>query len=169
LKPFYDKHITIQTLSHHPTKVLFELFQAQGCQQFEITKDKDDNIIRCHGEICSVFFEIISCRCPVLVHDVILSSGEDTTPTSAARQASLLALDAIEGDAEFMTRTCDCKTHNQKRLRKKSSFEEALERALAEGVEDDDNEFGNAYKSNGGEEQENASEGSPMSLGSPIG
>lgn len=38
LKPFYDKHITLQTLSHHPTKILFELFQAQGCSQFEIIR-----------------------------------------------------------------------------------------------------------------------------------
>lgn len=49
LKPFFDTHITLQTLSHHPTKILFELLQAQGCQQFEITKDKDDSVIRCHG------------------------------------------------------------------------------------------------------------------------
>lgn len=49
LKPFYDKHITLQTLSHHPTKILFELLQAQGCQQFELTKDKDETITRCHG------------------------------------------------------------------------------------------------------------------------
>ena len=49
LKPFYDSHITLQTLSHHPTKILFELLQAQGCQIFEIVKDKDDSITRCHG------------------------------------------------------------------------------------------------------------------------
>lgn len=39
LKPFFDKHITLQTLSHHPTKVLFELFQSQGCQDFEMVKE----------------------------------------------------------------------------------------------------------------------------------
>ncbi|KAG6891279.1 hypothetical protein C0992_009471 [Termitomyces sp. T32_za158] len=36
LKPFYDKHVTFKTLSHHPTKLLFELFQGQGCRQFTI-------------------------------------------------------------------------------------------------------------------------------------
>jgi endoribonuclease Dicer len=51
LKPFYDRHITLKTLSHHPTKVLFELFQAQGCQQFSILKEKSESAIRCHGEI----------------------------------------------------------------------------------------------------------------------
>ena len=51
LKPFYDRHITLTTLSHHPTKALFELFQAQGCQQFRILKEKDENITRCHGNI----------------------------------------------------------------------------------------------------------------------
>ncbi|KAF9569018.1 ribonuclease III [Agrocybe pediades] len=130
LKPFYDKHITMQTLSHHPTKILFELLQSQGCQQFEIIKDKDDEVISCN----------------VLVHEVVLASAEDTTLTSAARQASLMALDAIEGDPEFMARTCNCKNRSkQKKLRKKSSFEIALERALAEGV-DEENEFGDAYK-----------------------
>ena len=49
LKPFYDKHITLQTLAHHPTKILFELFQAQGCQQFEITREKDENLTYSHG------------------------------------------------------------------------------------------------------------------------
>jgi endoribonuclease Dicer len=50
LKPFFDTHITLQTLSHHPTKILFELLQAQGCQVFEIVKDKADSITRCHGK-----------------------------------------------------------------------------------------------------------------------
>lgn len=45
----------------------------------------------------------------VLVHDVILASAEDATVTVAARRASLFALDALEGDAEFLTRTCDCR------------------------------------------------------------
>ncbi|KDR83836.1 hypothetical protein GALMADRAFT_150895 [Galerina marginata CBS 339.88] len=152
LKPFYDKHITLQTLSHHPTKILFELFQAQGCQQFEITKDKDESAIRCH----------------VLVHEVILASAEDTTPTSAARQASLLALDAIEGDADFMTRTCDCRTHlTHKKLRKKTAFEEALERALAGEDDGDDNEFGRPFRVNEADEQvfeEDVDEQSPMAV-----
>lgn len=40
LKPFFDRHVTLKTLSHHPTKILFELLQAQGCVQFEIVKEK---------------------------------------------------------------------------------------------------------------------------------
>ncbi|KAF8974226.1 hypothetical protein BDZ97DRAFT_3979 [Flammula alnicola] len=119
LKPFYDKHITLQTLSHHPTKILFELLQAQGCQQFEITKDKDENIIRCN----------------VVVHDIVLASAEDTTPTSAARLASFFALDALEGDADFMTKTCDCRSHHtHKKTHQKTDFEKALEKALGGGI-----------------------------------
>ena len=41
LKPHFDKHITLRTLSHHPTKILFELFQSRGCQEFEIIKQTD--------------------------------------------------------------------------------------------------------------------------------
>lgn len=37
-KPFFEKHISLQTLAHHPTKVLFEMLQARGCQQFEIAE-----------------------------------------------------------------------------------------------------------------------------------
>lgn len=54
LKQFYDRHITLKTLSHHPTKVLFEVFQAQGCRQFAIQKEKSENATRCHGEISIV-------------------------------------------------------------------------------------------------------------------
>lgn len=52
LRPFYDKHISLKTLSHHPTKILFELFQSQGCQEFEITKtiiNDEQKLIRCEG------------------------------------------------------------------------------------------------------------------------
>lgn len=42
-KPFYDRHITLQTLSHHPTKVLFELIQARGsCQKFQLVKEHNE-------------------------------------------------------------------------------------------------------------------------------
>lgn len=47
IKPFYASYITLKTLSHHPTKVLFELFQSWGCQKFEIAKMpvSDDDMI----------------------------------------------------------------------------------------------------------------------------
>jgi len=72
-----------------------------------------------------------------VVHEVILASGEDTTHVFAARLAALFALDALEGDADFMTRTCDCRTHMvHKKVRKKSAFEQALENALKNGEMD---------------------------------
>src|SRR6266446_388403 len=61
--------------------------------------------------------------------------------------ASLLALDALEGDADFMTRTCDCRTHlTHKKLRNKSDFERALEEAFAGGLAE--------YDADGEEEEE---------------
>lgn len=45
----------------------------------------------------------------VICHDVILASATDTTAQIASRKCSFLALDALEGDPEFMTRTCDCR------------------------------------------------------------
>ncbi|KAK0195664.1 hypothetical protein F5146DRAFT_1026528 [Armillaria mellea] len=92
VQPFYDKHITLQTLSHHPTKVLLELLQASGCQDFKINKEN-------HGS---------SVQCDVLVHSIVLASATEINPISAARFASLWALDALEGDSTFLARTCDC-------------------------------------------------------------
>jgi endoribonuclease Dicer len=71
----------------------------------------------------------------VVVHDVILSSATDTTVTFAARRASLFALDALEGDADFLTRTCDCRTHSQSKKAQKKGLEKALK-----GLEEDDEE-----------------------------
>src|ERR1700733_4260240 len=122
LKPFYDKHITLKTLSHHPTKVLFELFQAQGCQQFSIQKEKIENAKRCHGEIHMPRqdYKLISrAVISVIVHDIILASGEDPVPAVAARCASFFALDALEGDAAFLMRTCDCRAIAQSKKKQK--------------------------------------------------
>ena len=75
--------------------------------------------------------------CVVVVHDVILASGDDVNPTTAARRASFSALDALEGDPEFMTRTCDCRTHqSHKKTRKKTEFEKALEKAMSKPNEE---------------------------------
>ncbi|KAG6900909.1 hypothetical protein C0993_004346 [Termitomyces sp. T159_Od127] len=43
LKPFYDKYVTFKTLSQHPTKVLFDLFQGQGCRKLNIKNVAKDN------------------------------------------------------------------------------------------------------------------------------
>lgn len=119
LKPFYDRHITLQTLSHHPTKILFELFQSQGCQRFEIVKrtnppNEHNHTAECQGEQDLTEMRHHYCMSlnrisPVIVHDVILASTTDIAGNTAARRASFLALDAIEGDPEFLTRTCDCR------------------------------------------------------------
>ena len=55
LKPFYDKHISLKTLSHHPTKNLFELLQARGCQRFKMLKERTKTgIISCQGKLYCV-------------------------------------------------------------------------------------------------------------------
>ncbi|KAG7449599.1 ribonuclease III [Guyanagaster necrorhizus] len=105
VQPFYDKHITLQTLSHHPTKVLLELLQASGCQDFEICKEEDNGSIRCSGKVTLLCLII-------LVHGIVLASASEANPTSAARLASLWALDALEGDLHFLARTCDCRTED---------------------------------------------------------
>jgi len=55
LKPFYDKHISLKTLSHHPTKNLFELLQARGCQRFKMLKERTKTgMISCQGKLYRV-------------------------------------------------------------------------------------------------------------------
>lgn len=55
MKPFYDKYITLQTLSHHPTKILLELLQSRGCQNFELSREhvhfENKAMVNCDGEI----------------------------------------------------------------------------------------------------------------------
>ena len=60
------------------------------------------------------------------MHDVVLASGEDIVPATAARCASLFALDALEGDATFLTRTCNCRTVAQTKKRKQKALENVL-------------------------------------------
>lgn len=60
----------------------------------------------------------------VVVHDIILASAMDATASSAMRRASLSALDALDGDPDFMTRTCDCRTlqHSKKHKNQKAKL-----------------------------------------------
>lgn len=76
----------------------------------------------------------------VLVHDVVLTSATDVSATAAARRASDLALDAIEGDNLFMSRTCDCRMQNLARKAAKKAQKgttlngEEVEEQIVEGV-----------------------------------
>jgi len=54
-------------------------------------------------------------ECLVVVHDIILAGGVDPAPTFAARRASFEALDALEGDPQFMDRLCDCRAKAEQR------------------------------------------------------
>ncbi|KAI6034220.1 hypothetical protein BKA83DRAFT_87233 [Pisolithus microcarpus] len=105
LRPFYDRYVTLKTLSHHPTKILSDLLQKHGCQQFELVK-----------ETCDAKQEA---QCDVVVHEIILASATASTVHAAGRAASLAALDALEGDANFMNGTCTCRSSSRgKRARK---------------------------------------------------
>ncbi|KAH9843805.1 uncharacterized protein C8Q71DRAFT_698068 [Rhodofomes roseus] len=103
LKPFYDRHIRMQTLSLHPTSTLFDLLYSYGCQQHQMVKEEDTR----------------PRRCDVVVHDVILASAEDHSVASASRWAAAYALDALDGDPDFMMRTCDCRAGVQSKKAKK--------------------------------------------------
>lgn len=63
----------------------------------------------------------------MVIHDVILASAAGPSAVYASKQAAVYALDAIEGDPEFIARTCDCRT---KTLAKKAN-KKALKQMLA--------------------------------------
>ncbi|KAJ7068184.1 hypothetical protein C8F01DRAFT_1050127 [Mycena amicta] len=98
LKPFFDQYLTMKAIGHHPTKTLFERMQAHKCQKFQIVKEKNG----------------VGALCHVVVHDVVLASGEGASTALAARQASWCALDALEGDTGFL-RVCDCPKDGKER------------------------------------------------------
>ena len=72
----------------------------------------------------------------VVVHDVTLASAVGPTAAYAAKRAAVYALDAIEGDAEFITRTCDCRAKTQA----KKAHKKALKQMLASLQEQNDDQ-----------------------------
>ena len=50
LKPFFERHIRLQTLSDHPNTTLTDLFHSGGCQQHSVVKQAEANVVRCDGE-----------------------------------------------------------------------------------------------------------------------
>ncbi|PCH41180.1 ribonuclease III [Wolfiporia cocos MD-104 SS10] len=93
-KPFYDRHIRLKTLRLHPSATLTDLLESFGCKQYAIEKQRSG-----HSRALA----------EVKVHSVILARAEDTTVAAAVRNAALHALNALDGDPYFMTRTCDCR------------------------------------------------------------
>ena len=53
----------------------------------------------------------------VIVHEIILAASTEASSTAAARAASVNALDALEGDAGFLSRVCDCRARNSRKRR----------------------------------------------------
>lgn len=73
---------------------------------------------------------------PVIVHDIVLSSATDLMTSVAARLASLFALDALEGDAGFLTRMCDCRTRSQTKKPNQSKVLEHILSGFGEDMEE---------------------------------
>jgi endoribonuclease Dicer len=62
----------------------------------------------------------------VVIHDVTLASAVGPTAAYAAKRAAVCALDAIEGDPEFITRTCDCRAKAQAKKAHKKALKQML-------------------------------------------
>ncbi|EIW82390.1 ribonuclease III [Coniophora puteana RWD-64-598 SS2] len=116
LMPFYDQYITLKTITEHPAKILFDLLQAHGCQEYELDKGKGDGQFK---------------FCKVVVHGTLVAEATSDTQSAARRLACMETLDALEGDPEFMVRTCDCRAQGSSK--KKNNTVDIM---LAEWVEE---------------------------------
>lgn len=71
----------------------------------------------------------------MIVHEVVLASAAGPTAAYSAKHAAVYALDAIEGDPEFITRTCDCRAKTQAKKAQKKALKQMLV-SLQEQTED---------------------------------
>jgi len=135
LKPFYDRYITLKTLSHHPTKVLFELLQSHGCHQFELVKERNDSTqeTRCDCESLPLRRSLrLRLQHAGIIHQTTLASAIGATAQAAGRATSVLALDALQCNPEFLSRTCDCRESR----RSNTGAQAHIKRMLVEEIED---------------------------------
>jgi len=72
----------------------------------------------------------------VVIHEVTLASATGRTAAYASKRAAVYALDAIEGDPEFITRTCNCRAKSQA----KKAHKKALKQMLASLQEQSDDQ-----------------------------
>ncbi|KAJ7667934.1 hypothetical protein DFH06DRAFT_1183971 [Mycena polygramma] len=95
LKPFYNKHITLKTVAHHPTKILFEAHPSS--QMSKVPASEREKGIQV---------------------DLTLAPRSLSNPLSVGTRQTRpgCALDALEGDADFL-RICDCPKHAEVKAR----------------------------------------------------
>ncbi|KAI5893780.1 uncharacterized protein SCHCODRAFT_02747718 [Schizophyllum commune H4-8] len=94
LQPFYEKHIRMNTLAVHPTKILLELVQSQCCHKLELVKSASAGQTQCN----------------VLLHGAVIASKTAVNGVLAARGASSIALNKLDRDPGLVARTCTCRT-----------------------------------------------------------
>lgn len=71
----------------------------------------------------------------MVIHDIILAGAVGATAAFATKQAAVYALDAIEGDPDFIARTCDCRAKTQAKKAHKKALKQMLA-SLQEQSED---------------------------------
>lgn len=69
---------------------------------------------------------------------MILAGGIDPSSTFAARRASFEALDALEGDPNFMSRLCDCRAKTEQRKAAKRAARAKIEKVESKPVQNMD-------------------------------
>ncbi|KAH6914993.1 hypothetical protein BKA70DRAFT_1257649 [Coprinopsis sp. MPI-PUGE-AT-0042] len=114
LRPFFNAHITLETLAHHPAKTLFEFVQGHGCQQIQLRKGSKKK-----GGLMT---------CDVLIHDAVFATASDTSISIAARRACASALGKFGEGGNVLANLCDCspRSGQSKGSLSNKTFEQAL-------------------------------------------
>ncbi|KAG9045153.1 hypothetical protein FS837_006952 [Tulasnella sp. UAMH 9824] len=95
LKPFFDRYGRLDSTGEHPANALSVVFQKRKCEFFR--NSIQDNSIR----------GVKTFTRSVVVHDVVLVELDGPDAATTSFTAAQLALDALEGDPDFLS-ICDC-------------------------------------------------------------
>lgn len=120
-KPFYERHIHLHTLAKHPTKSLYEVLQAEGCQQHSMRRSVlAGNVVRSEGKgiVCMIELSVAD-TVTVVIHDNVVAFAEDKHSAASMRKAASAALDMLAADPSFLARTCECRAQKSPKKARK--------------------------------------------------
>ncbi|EJT97649.1 ribonuclease III [Dacryopinax primogenitus] len=95
-KPFFMKRVSLNTLSQHPTSLLFALLQQRGCHRFELTKTRAETDL------------LTEVQCDFVLHGKVLATSIHSSSAGASRRASAMALELIQTQPELLDKLCSC-------------------------------------------------------------
>ncbi|KAG0338015.1 Dicer-like protein 1 [Podila humilis] len=113
IRPFLDKHLSVETMSIHPTKAILEYLQGQGCTQFRCgtreLEETERNSRR--GKVDPVFV------CDYKIHNTTIATARGYSLKELRKQVAVEALKRIRSEDGLLESLCDCPHAMKKRTR----------------------------------------------------